>query len=435
MDEHFGAPALPAPPAARATIGSGTPTVTRTRRVVTVAIAVVLLAYASLVAVALAQGRTIGRLSASVDGARDAEASLTGRIDATDRAQTSTAARVAGLFDPELVVSRSQGSVFTLLAGPWLGSAFVVASDDRGSTLITNFHVVRALWDRGVHGVVIRNADTSFNATIRRVWPDADLAVVHVSAPIAGPRDRAELGARGRADRRHGLPVRLRRHRQHGRRLGDPGPVRAVLRPREPREQRRPRPRRGRAGDRRHDHQGRGARRRRALVRHPHLVRVPPDGGLLKGGSDMLPIAPVPEVVPAPRRRVPWVKVIASAIVAAAFVAAVGINLSTKSSLGSARDQLSETGAQLAQTQKLYEGAKQEIAQVQASLDQTSAQFGDALATTHDLRKSLNACQNLWRMAARYSNGRVTPPPNLQAQIASGLVSCFEGQLPPSIFP
>ena len=121
---------------------------------------------------------------------------LTTRVDELGSAQSSLAAAVDRSFDPPSIIAGAQGSVFTLMAGPWQGSAFVISSDDQGSELVTNFHVVRTLWSHGVRRVVLRNGDASFNGTIVAVHPDVDLAFVDVDAHDPGTRDHRPVARR-----------------------------------------------------------------------------------------------------------------------------------------------------------------------------------------------------------------------------------------------
>jgi putative serine protease PepD len=93
-------------------------------------------------------------------------------------------ASLDGLFDPASIVSRSEDSVFTLFAGAWEGSTFVISTGSGSSELVTNFHVVRNLWTAGVRRVVIRRGDTSFNGSIVRVRPDVDLAFIEVDRSL-----------------------------------------------------------------------------------------------------------------------------------------------------------------------------------------------------------------------------------------------------------
>src|SRR5206468_725124 len=96
----------------------------------------------------------------------------------------SLQAQIDGLLDPAAVVRAAEPSVFTLLAGRYQGSAFVVASGEKTSSLVTNFHVVRAAWTAGVRRVVIRSDGRPFNGRIASVRPSADLAVVEVRASL-----------------------------------------------------------------------------------------------------------------------------------------------------------------------------------------------------------------------------------------------------------
>jgi S1-C subfamily serine protease len=116
--------------------------------------------------------------------ATEATSSLDERLSTLRGSQASLQTQVDGLFDPTEVVGEALPAVFMLTAGPYQGSAFVLASDAAGSTLVTNFHVVRSLWTAGARHVSVRAEGRSFNGTVVQVRPDADIAVVEVDATL-----------------------------------------------------------------------------------------------------------------------------------------------------------------------------------------------------------------------------------------------------------
>ena len=142
-----------------------------------VAVAVV----AVVAALVVQQRQEIDQLRAQ---SADANRALDARLSSLTDSQASLASEIDGLFDPSTIVRSAAPSVFTLIAGPFQGSAFVLASDDGGSRLITNFHVVRSVWNAGVRQVVVRANGRSLNARVVRVCPEADLAVLEVDAEL-----------------------------------------------------------------------------------------------------------------------------------------------------------------------------------------------------------------------------------------------------------
>ena len=120
--------------------------------------------------------------------AADATRTIDERVAVVAASQVSLQGEIDGLFDPSEIVSGARSSVFTLIAGPFQGSAFVLPADGEGSTLITNFHVVRAVWSSGVRRVVVRAEGRSYNASIAHVNAEADLAVVEVDADLPALR-------------------------------------------------------------------------------------------------------------------------------------------------------------------------------------------------------------------------------------------------------
>lgn len=75
-------------------------------------------------------------------------------------------------------------SVLTISAGDALGSGWVAHSDESGSDVVTNFHVVADAWDAGVATVDVRIGDLIIKGTITRVAVNDDLAVIHVAARL-----------------------------------------------------------------------------------------------------------------------------------------------------------------------------------------------------------------------------------------------------------
>lgn len=168
-------PAWPAPPPPRVRHR------VRPRTAIVVAIALV---GCTLAAGTYEQQRAIDRLNTDVARAHAAADALADRVDGLGTDQSQLTAQVDGILDPTAIVADAQGSVFTLVAGGWQGSAFVISSDDTSSRLVTNFHVVRSLWTKGLRAVVIRNGDASFNGSIVDVRPEVDLAFVEVPGSL-----------------------------------------------------------------------------------------------------------------------------------------------------------------------------------------------------------------------------------------------------------
>jgi putative serine protease PepD len=133
----------------------------------------------------------VEQLNAEIAGLRDqastaraADAATDARLKLLADAEGALRLRFDDQFDPAFIVSSAEPSVFTLIAGPFQGSAFALSSDGERSLLVTNFHVVRSVWTAGARGVVVRDGDRSLNGTIASVRPGADLAVVRVATAL-----------------------------------------------------------------------------------------------------------------------------------------------------------------------------------------------------------------------------------------------------------
>jgi len=97
------------------------------------------------------------------------------RLSTLAAGQASLATRVDGWFDPASIVPSAEPSVFTVIAGPVLGSAFVLSSAEERSMLVTNFHVVRAMWWRVFAGSSSalkdgRSTRPSWSFDLERTW-------------------------------------------------------------------------------------------------------------------------------------------------------------------------------------------------------------------------------------------------------------------------
>ncbi len=121
---------------------------------------------------------------------------LSGRLDRANRQasaqQSAQAARLDGLdartkalagssLDSAAVAAAVLPSVFRIDAGDFSGTAFVIASRDGTSTLLTNYHVVAALFTGGGREVALQHDSQRFTARISKVDKDNDLALLETS--------------------------------------------------------------------------------------------------------------------------------------------------------------------------------------------------------------------------------------------------------------
>jgi putative serine protease PepD len=99
--------------------------------------------------------------------------------------------------DPVALIKAARGSVFTVFAGPYEGSAFAIGSSGGRTLLITNFHVVAANWDAGRHSAAVVQGDDNFTGRIEKVHRSDDLALLSISGdyePLVAFTDRVEVG-------------------------------------------------------------------------------------------------------------------------------------------------------------------------------------------------------------------------------------------------
>ncbi len=96
--------------------------------------------------------------------------------------------QIAGVFDPEAISSAVLPSVFRVRAGDFTGTAFSVG-DKAGAgkaNLLTNFHVVEAVWESGRRKVFLERGRDEVTATIVKVSRGKDLALLRADRDIKG---------------------------------------------------------------------------------------------------------------------------------------------------------------------------------------------------------------------------------------------------------
>lgn len=127
-----------------------------------------------------------------LDSAEDDIGDLQTRLDQSNRTvetlQAQTQRLELGSFDPAVVAKGVRPSVFAIQAPAgrktFEGTAFAMAENGRRSLLVTNFHVVEAGWNSGVREVLISRGFRRYDATIAKVRPAEDLALLEADAEL-----------------------------------------------------------------------------------------------------------------------------------------------------------------------------------------------------------------------------------------------------------
>ena len=128
--------------------------------------------------------RVDSRLGTSTDqltAALQRQDALTERADRLEQ-------KLAAVFDPEAISSSVLPSVFRVRAGNFTGTAFSVGDKaaDGQANLLTNFHVVEAVWESGARKVFLERGKDQVTATIVKVSKSKDLALLRAGRKIAG---------------------------------------------------------------------------------------------------------------------------------------------------------------------------------------------------------------------------------------------------------
>jgi S1-C subfamily serine protease len=125
------------------------------------------------------------------------EDALSGRVKALEQ-------QAASSLDSTAVAKAVLPSVFRVDAGEFSGTAFAIskpgAAASGGTDLLTNYHVVQSVYEGGKKSVSLQHDNQRNAATITRVNPGQDLALLHSTSTF--PR----LGAAG-AQAPSGTPI------------------------------------------------------------------------------------------------------------------------------------------------------------------------------------------------------------------------------------
>jgi peptidoglycan hydrolase CwlO-like protein len=126
--------------------------------------------------------------------------------------------------------------------------------------------------------------------------------------------------------------------------------------------------------------------------------------------------------------------VAAVAVIALAAAGVLAVSRSSVASrLASADAELRDSHAQLADTRTQIDELTQQVTQLEGARDAAQSQLDDANAKTRDAQRSLTACHVFFRTSAElFRTG--TASPDMKAKLTAELVSCYEGEVPPSLF-
>jgi hypothetical protein len=103
------------------------------------------------------------------------------------------------------------------------------------------------------------------------------------------------------------------------------------------------------------------------------------------------------------------------------------------SKLSRSEAEAASRSSQLTAATDQADSLQQRLGDLEVASQQLESKLDDAQGQVSDTKKSLTACQEVFRMAAKYPNPAQVPP-SVAVQIASKLVSCFQGEVPPSLY-
>lgn len=119
------------------------------------------------------------RLAAADQREATAQAADKQRIDALERRAGDLEKELGASFNSAEIAAAALPSVFRVEAGGVFGTAFAVGRQPAsGTNLVTNYHVVRALYEGGGREVSLQRRDERYSAVIVKVEPDKDVALL-----------------------------------------------------------------------------------------------------------------------------------------------------------------------------------------------------------------------------------------------------------------
>ncbi|GAA1605691.1 S1C family serine protease [Actinoplanes couchii] len=115
----------------------------------------------------------------------EASEDLTEAVGTSQQRTEELEKKLTSVFDSESVAEGVLPSVFRVRAGEFTGTAFSVGQSDGRTSLFTNYHVVEETFEGGERQVALERGNTRINATIVKVDPEKDLALLRANREIA----------------------------------------------------------------------------------------------------------------------------------------------------------------------------------------------------------------------------------------------------------
>jgi S1-C subfamily serine protease len=143
--------------------------------VLVVLVVVLFLIAAGQAAVLVGINNKLGDTKSAADAAHAADARRAGDLD---KRVAQLEKQAAAALDPQAVATAVLPSVFKVAAGDFSGTAFVIKVEGGSSSLITNYHVVQALYESGGRTVSLLHDSERYSAKIVETDPGNDLALL-----------------------------------------------------------------------------------------------------------------------------------------------------------------------------------------------------------------------------------------------------------------
>jgi S1-C subfamily serine protease len=103
----------------------------------------------------------------------------TGRADDLDGRLRTLEQQAARTLDAPAVAKAVLPSVFKIVVPEGTATAFAIGTTTTGTDMLTNYHVVEAMWQRGERTATIEHDNLRFSVRLVRVDQENDLALLH----------------------------------------------------------------------------------------------------------------------------------------------------------------------------------------------------------------------------------------------------------------
>jgi hypothetical protein len=133
------------------------------------------------------------------------------RLDVLEDRAAELEQQAGEAFNSEEIAAAVVPSVFMVVAGDFTGTAFAVGpeTDQGGTNLFTNYHVIQSIWEQGGREVTLERTNQRYPAEIVEVDPEVDVAWLQTETEFRGLQTSTEEVRSGQPIIAVGAPLGL----------------------------------------------------------------------------------------------------------------------------------------------------------------------------------------------------------------------------------